>query len=155
MASKYARRMVVPSDFAEVLKGFTREVLRNLPTDVAEEDADAWIYEFGASYFASRANSDPAPAFLQLDKLSSEQLEEKLVQLFMDADVDNSGSLDRKEFKSVRGVACRAHLAGCAARCGVLHRHTALPGVPAAAHACAHAPAVTPVAACAGVQAVC
>lgn len=101
MASKYARRMVIPSDFAEVLKGFTREVLRELPADVEEEDAERWIYNFGASYFSEAATAAPTPGFLELDKLSRDELEAKLVDLFLEADADNSGTLDHREFKTV------------------------------------------------------
>jgi len=111
MASKYARRMAVPSDFAEILKGFTREVLRSLPSDLEGPDAEQWMYEFGANYFARRADDAPAPAFLELDNLSAEELEAKLIDLFIEADVDASGSLDRREFKTVRySVVCGAEV---------------------------------------------
>lgn len=101
MASKYARRMVIPPDFAETLKGFTREVLRSLPSDLEGADAEQWIYEFGANYFSRRADDEPAPGFLQLDNLTSEELEAKLIDIFLDADRDGSGTLDSREFKSV------------------------------------------------------
>lgn len=101
MASKYARRMVVPSDFAETLKGFAREVLRQLPKDVDEDAAEAWIYNFGASYFSNAASTEPAPAFLELENLTRDELEAKLVDLFLEADADNSGTLDHREFKTV------------------------------------------------------
>ena len=44
MSSAYfTKRLKVPDEFPEILKSFTREILRNQPSN---------IYEFGANYFA-------------------------------------------------------------------------------------------------------
>ena len=41
-ATKFQKKFVLPPNFSEVLKGFTREVLRDQPED---------IHAFGAAYF--------------------------------------------------------------------------------------------------------
>jgi len=43
MSSRYQKLFVIPDGFPALLKDFTREILRNQPTN---------IYEFGAEYFA-------------------------------------------------------------------------------------------------------
>lgn len=47
MASKYAKPLQVPAEFPDVLRAFTREVLR-LQGKVETQEA---IFEFGAQYF--------------------------------------------------------------------------------------------------------
>lgn len=46
-----SRRFTIPAGFPEIFKGFSREALRSLPTDIADADVELWLYEFGASYF--------------------------------------------------------------------------------------------------------
>lgn len=51
MASKFAKQFQIPPEFPDILKEFTREVLRNQPAD---------IVEFAAKYFDCLANGLPA-----------------------------------------------------------------------------------------------
>jgi len=85
MSSKYAINYTIPPEFPNILKNFTREVLRAQPTN---------IYEFGAIYFRQ---------LLQQQKKSenTENFSKLLATLFSEADTDGSGFLDHKEFKSI------------------------------------------------------
>jgi hypothetical protein len=47
MASKYLRKFSVPESFSDILENFSREILREQPTD---------IIEFGALYFKAKEN---------------------------------------------------------------------------------------------------
>merc|ERR1712086_314648 len=85
MTSRYRKPFRYPDGFADVLRDFTREVLRDQPRSIPE---------FGANYF-DRILKQAA------DRMSPEQLQEYLAQVFMEADVDGSGSLSYKEFKTV------------------------------------------------------
>merc|ERR1712196_197379 len=98
MTSRYRRPFRYPDGFADVLRDFTREVLRDQPKSIPE---------YGAAYFdrilkqsaeqqviAEEGSGGP-------DRMSQEQLLEYLSQVFMEADVDGSGSLSYKEFKKV------------------------------------------------------
>merc|ERR1711907_401919 len=98
MTSRYRRPFRYPDGFADVLRDFTREVLRDQPKSIPE---------YGAAYFdrilkqsaeqqviAEEGSGGP-------DRMSQEQLLEYLSQVFMVADVDGSGSLSYKEFKKV------------------------------------------------------
>jgi hypothetical protein len=51
MSSKYQQPYAAPQGFAQILKEFTREILRAQPTN---------LYEFGAQYFKTLAESRPA-----------------------------------------------------------------------------------------------
>ena len=115
MTSRYRKPFRYPDGFADVLRDFTREVLRDQPRSIPE---------FGANYFdrilkqvctrcaLSLASSlrlwqAAEQAIMQeegdgsVDRMSPEQLQEYLAQVFMEADVDGSGSLSYKEFKTV------------------------------------------------------
>ena len=96
MASKYSSAFVMPPSFPATLKDFTREVLREVTESQMEVDPRT-IYSFGAQYFAKAA----AAAFSAQDDTSSmsrSSLEQELKTLFEDADGDNNGFLDRREF---------------------------------------------------------
>lgn len=54
-----------------------------------------------ASYFSKKANADPSPGYFALEKLSPDELRDQITELFLDADKDNNGALDRKEFRDV------------------------------------------------------
>ena len=110
-ASKYQKSYAIPEAFPELLKGFAREALRNQPAD---------IYEFGAIYF-SKLVEERRQAALQAElnanamgadddgdlgdalsrPLSDGELQDKIFELFIAADVDESGFLDRKELATV------------------------------------------------------
>mmetsp|Transcript_12555 Transcript_12555/g.34323 ORF Transcript_12555/g.34323 Transcript_12555/m.34323 type:complete len:457 (-) Transcript_12555:138-1508(-) len=108
MASKYAKRLVVPDEFPEVLKSFTRELLRDLPADVEDGTAvEEWILEYGRTYFENRADVERSSGGGGSDfvdaaaHMSPEELRERITAIFLDADVDNNGFLDHREFKEV------------------------------------------------------
>ena len=96
MVSKYSKEFEVPKDFPSVLKAFSREVLRNQPEN---------IYEFGAEYFATllseAAAQEAGTGGTAQERLTPEQLEGLLKDLFKEADTDQSGALSMKEFKEV------------------------------------------------------
>merc|ERR1711959_5829 len=98
MTSRYRKPFRYPEGFADVLRDFTREVLREQPNSIPE---------FGAAYFdrilrqsaeqqimASEQGSGP-------ERMTPEQLQEYLAGVFIEADVDGSGTLSYKEFKRV------------------------------------------------------
>jgi len=100
MASKYARQFSLPNGFPEILKDFTREVLRSQTED---------MYKFGYEYFTEQIRRRDNPQDYQEqgeesgdpNRLSGEELKLKIEQLFTEADADGNGYLDRKEFKQV------------------------------------------------------
>merc|ERR1712127_923237 len=98
MTSRYRKPFRYPDGFADVLRDFTREVLRDQPRSIPE---------FGANYFDRILKQAAEQAIMQeegdgsADRMSPEQLQEYLAQVFMEADVDGSGSLSYKEFKTV------------------------------------------------------
>ncbi|GFR51432.1 hypothetical protein Agub_g13721 [Astrephomene gubernaculifera] len=117
MSSAYQKAISIPPAFPAILKAFTREILRAQPAN---------IYEFGARYFAglqgqgepeglARGNAEPASTLkakgsvdveetavmYDIASLSPAELEPILMKLFIEADADRSGFLDRHEFTSV------------------------------------------------------
>ena len=93
MVSKYGKDFTVPKDFPSVLKAFTREVLRSQPGN---------IYEFGAAYFSELIDqSQSAIGHGAQERLTPEQMEQVLVQLFREADVDGNNVLSLPEFKVI------------------------------------------------------
>eukprot|EP00218_Dolichomastix_sp_CCMP3274_P007625 CAMPEP_0170134698 /NCGR_PEP_ID=MMETSP0033_2-20121228/2054_1 /TAXON_ID=195969 /ORGANISM="Dolichomastix tenuilepis, Strain CCMP3274" /LENGTH=467 /DNA_ID=CAMNT_0010370269 /DNA_START=39 /DNA_END=1442 /DNA_ORIENTATION=- len=98
MAARYQKSFAVPDGFPALLKSFTREILRAQPDN---------IYEFGARYFAQlvearEAEMDAAAetnAPRSLFEMDNEELQEFCLELFMQFDADQSGYLDRSEFK--------------------------------------------------------
>ena len=97
--SKYGKTYSVPKEFPSVLKAFTREVLRSQPAD---------IYEFGAQYFTELLAQEEAAAAAEMSgprRLSPEELQELLTQMFIEADTDGSGALNPTEFKNVLKMA--------------------------------------------------
>jgi len=94
MAAKFARNFTLPEGFPQLLKDFTREVLRADPEDV---------YKFGHEYFseAIERRNNPEDYGAEPERLSMEELKERIAQWFDEADADGNGVLDRKEFKKV------------------------------------------------------
>lgn len=96
MVSKYGKDFTVPKDFPSVLKAFTREVLRSQPGN---------IYEFGAAYFSELMDQSQADLGSGAqERLTPEQMEQVLVQLFREADVDGNNVLSLPEFKVTRSA---------------------------------------------------
>jgi len=98
MTSRYRRPFRYPDGFADVLRDFTREVLRDQPKSIPEYGAAYFdrILKQSAEQQVIAEEGSGAP-----DRMSQEQLLEYLSQVFMEADVDGSGSLSYKEFKKV------------------------------------------------------
>mmetsp|Transcript_129324 Transcript_129324/g.374493 ORF Transcript_129324/g.374493 Transcript_129324/m.374493 type:complete len:423 (-) Transcript_129324:186-1454(-) len=97
MASKFAKQFQIPPEFPDILKDFTREVLRNQPED---------IVEFAAKYFDCLANGLPADATRGQDGqdaggMDMEDIERIIKELFEKYDKDQSGVLDPTEFKTL------------------------------------------------------
>jgi len=99
MSSRYQKQFTIPEGFPQLLKTFSREVLRCQPTN---------IYKFGARYFAQLVEARQAEAedALRAEEqsvydMSTEELQDFCLDLFMEFDRDQNGYLDRKEFKSV------------------------------------------------------
>jgi len=97
MASKFAVHYGIPKEFPEVLKAFTREVLRVQPTN---------INEFAVKYFERKAQgvaeSEAAGGGGILGPAVDVGDVENIVRdLFKRYDEDNSKSLDPREFKTL------------------------------------------------------
>ncbi len=101
-----------------MLKDFTREVLRNFRgADVGDEEQ--WVLDFGAEYFTSLRDLGPdatrgaragagarggGAADADNPLADPEMLQRKITAIFLAADRDGNGVLDRREFKAVRGT---------------------------------------------------
>jgi len=97
MTSRYRKPFRYPDGFADALRDFTREVLREQPKSIPE---------FGTAYFENLLRQG-AEAQCEVDgavpatRMSAEELTEFLSSVFNEADVDGSGTLSYKEFKTV------------------------------------------------------
>merc|ERR1711977_631534 len=98
MTSRYRKPFRYPDGFADVLRDFTREVLREQPKSIPD---------FGAAYFenllrqGAEMQQDDLDATAVPTRMSPEELQEFLASIFMEADQDGSGTLSYKEFKEV------------------------------------------------------
>eukprot|EP00657_Telonema_sp_P-1_P009740 TRINITY_DN3987_c0_g1_i1.p2 TRINITY_DN3987_c0_g1~~TRINITY_DN3987_c0_g1_i1.p2 ORF type:complete len:175 (-),score=59.19 TRINITY_DN3987_c0_g1_i1:102-626(-) len=98
MTSRYRKPFRYPDGFADVLRDFTREVLREQPRSIPD---------FGAHYFDRILRVSAEQQVMQnegqatTDRMTPEQLQEYLANVFIEADVDGSGTLSYKEFKKV------------------------------------------------------
>jgi Ca2+-binding EF-hand superfamily protein len=95
MASKFAVHYGIPNEFPEVLKAFTREVLRVQPPN---------INEFAVKYFERKAqgaadDSGAGGGFGGQQPMDAEDVESIVRDLFHRYDGDNNGYLDPREFK--------------------------------------------------------
>ncbi|KAH7476690.1 hypothetical protein PRIC1_000700 [Phytophthora ramorum] len=108
MASKYAKSMQIPADFPDILRNFTREVLRQ-QGKVETKEA---IYAFGSQHFkelvakqsgANRAVNDAAmsaltPAYI---KMEEEAIKELMLVAFNDAQQQDEGMATHEQFKQI------------------------------------------------------
>lgn len=93
MASKFSKQFTIPEGFPEILRDFTREILRSQSDD---------IHVFGAQYFADMLERrDGMDANDGKIILSLEEVHEHIQRMFYEADKDQNGYLDRKELKTV------------------------------------------------------
>ena len=82
----------IPDGFADILKSFTREVLRDQPED---------INSYAAEYFAAlAAQQAPTGENENLD-IDMGGLRERIENMFVSADVEGKGYLDRAQFMEV------------------------------------------------------
>jgi len=98
MTSRYRKPFRYPDGFADVLRDFTREVLREQPKSIPD---------FGAAYFENLLRQGTEMQQAEMDgsaapnRMSPEELQEFLHSIFMEADQDQTGTLSYKEFKEV------------------------------------------------------
>ncbi|CAK0823238.1 unnamed protein product [Prorocentrum cordatum] len=102
MSSKFAKSFQIPPEYPDILKDFTREVLRNQPSN---------INEFAAKYFDCLASGLPADmadrgkeAAAKQDEapdMSLEEVESIILELFQKYDKDSNQYLDPGEFKNL------------------------------------------------------
>ncbi|KAG6590742.1 putative Glutathione Stransferase omegalike protein [Phytophthora cinnamomi] len=108
MASKYAKPMQIPADFPDILRNFTREVLRQ-QGKVETKEA---IYAFGSQYFkelvakhggANKVADDAAMSALTPTyiKMEEEAIKEFLVVAFNDAQQQDGGMVVYEHFKQI------------------------------------------------------
>lgn len=93
-SASFAKQVTMPDEFPEILKDFTRECLRHQPPD---------INEFAVKYFDQKCNNNNSMNGLSAsgEELSLDEIELVIQQLFKRYDDDNSGYLDRKEFRNL------------------------------------------------------
>jgi len=99
MSSKFAKQYQIPPEFPDILKDFSREVLRNQPAN---------INEFAAKYFDCLAQGLPAegpgdvmPTGNEEPEMSLDEVETIIQDLFHKYDGDGNGYLDPTEFKKL------------------------------------------------------
>lgn len=94
MSSRFAKQYKVPPEFPEILKDFSREVLRNQPLN---------INEFAAKYFDCLASGLPmeAQGHSAQDDAALDDVEGIVKELFMKYDKDQNYYLDAGEFQNL------------------------------------------------------
>lgn len=95
MSSQFAVKFTIPVGFPEVLKDFTREVLRAINMDQTCGETEADMYQFASEYFSDLATSSATP------NLSENEILGLARRLFVEADVDNSGTIEAGELEQV------------------------------------------------------
>ncbi|GIL84899.1 hypothetical protein Vretimale_9723 [Volvox reticuliferus] len=123
MSSTYQKPINIPPAFPAILKAFTREILRAQPANIYEfgaryfaglQGGETEVDVLGrlegamqahASTSTSQAKGgldvEEAAVMIDIATASSADLEPVLMKLFIEADKDHSGFLDRQEFTSV------------------------------------------------------
>lgn len=115
MASKYAKVLQVPTDLPDVLRNFTREILR-LQGKMETREA---MYEFGVTYFqdliqkrdgtggqsaaAGGGASGIVPAYM---KVFEDDIKDLFTRVLQDADQQGEGWLDFGTFYKVTRLTC-------------------------------------------------
>jgi len=95
MSSRYQKPYTIPEAFPPLLKELTREILREQPEN---------IYEFGAAYFKNLLDIQTEEQKKQetsLLDMGPDEQEAFITDIFLTADKDQNGYLDRKEFQDV------------------------------------------------------
>ena len=71
MSSQFAIKFSIPVGFPEVLKDFTREVLRAINMDQTCGETESDMYQFAAGYFSNLAASSATPSLSEVDQLQN------------------------------------------------------------------------------------
>ena len=90
MSAMAMSEFAIPAGFQDLLRGFTREILREQPEN---------IYEWAASYFAACAAERPSQATAKSSELRLDlgALQTRIEGLFNAADEEGKGSLSRSQ----------------------------------------------------------
>ena len=72
MASQHIRKYPVPGSFQDLLKDFTREILRNQPENV---------YEFGVAYFTAMENGEELRYGMSQSQMEEEMAQQQQMQM--------------------------------------------------------------------------
>lgn len=103
MSSRYQKQFTIPEGYPQLLKTFSREVLRCQPPN---------IYKFGARYFAQLVEARQAETEEAMGgheksvfDMNTDELQDFITDLFLEFDADQNGHLDRREFKAVMKTA--------------------------------------------------
>ena len=89
-------QFTIPDGFADVLKSFTREVLRDQPDDI-----NAYAAEYFAAIAAQQAPSGGNGEGGEDLSVDMSSLRERIENMFMTADVEGKGYLTRPQFMAV------------------------------------------------------
>jgi len=89
-SAAFAQPVSMPAEFPEILKDFTREILRHQPDE---------IYDFGVKYFDQKCHTGKDTNFGFGDDISLEEIEKEVQALFERYDEDKSGYLETNEFR--------------------------------------------------------
>lgn len=89
-------QFTIPDGFADVLKSFTREVLRDQPDDI-----NAYAAEYFAAIAAQQAPSGGNGEGGEGLSVDMSSLRERIENMFMTADVEGKGYLTRPQFMAV------------------------------------------------------
>jgi Ca2+-binding EF-hand superfamily protein len=95
MNASYGNKITIPDGFASVLGDFTREILRDQPSDV---------YTYGAEYFQALAAASTQTASNHLEggrKIDMASLEARIIDMFNAADEEGKGYLSRAQATGV------------------------------------------------------
>jgi hypothetical protein len=95
MNASYGNKITIPDGFASVLGDFTREILRDQPSDV---------YTYGAEYFQALAAASNQTASNHLEggrKIDMASLEARIIDMFNAADEEGKGYLSRAQATGV------------------------------------------------------
>ena len=104
MASAYTKKFSFPPQTSEVLTNLTQALLRaSTYSDDLNDIGD--LYAFSYQHFMdaieARANVGQGDEYGGEQRMSNDELIDKVTSLFLAADADGNGYLDRQEFKAV------------------------------------------------------
>ena len=95
MNASFSNNLTVPEGFPDVLRNFTRELLRDQPNN---------LYTYGAEYFAALAanqNTETSSSNNNNNTIDMEMLESRLRDMFSASDEEGKGYLSRQQATAV------------------------------------------------------